>query len=86
LLDAGLSQAVVPTIERGRVEAEELAQQRPRERKSMTTSAMGISARTMRPGATNTLFFETENGFTLAHAAPSGGTPVSRSVRPVQIW
>ena len=35
----------------------------------MTTSTMGVAARTMWPDATNVLVFETEDGFTLARGA-----------------
>jgi hypothetical protein len=61
----------------------ERAQQQPKERKSMTTSTMGVAARTMWPDATNTLGFETEDGFTW-RAALNGGAQVSRSVRSVR--
>ena len=51
----------------------------------MTTSTMGVAARTMRAGATNTLLFETEDGFALAHAALNGGALASHSAWAVQI-
>jgi hypothetical protein len=69
LVDARLSRAIAPTIECGRVDTEGRAQQQPKERKSMTTSTMGVAARTMWPDATNALVFETEDGFTLARGA-----------------